>query len=75
MRKLLKLYKKFISFPVSLVAGPGCRFSPTCSEYASQAITKFGLVRGGKLALSRFFSCHPYSKRNYFDPVPNKLAN
>jgi uncharacterized protein len=54
---------------VSPYIGPRCRFWPSCSEYASQAIERHGLVRGGKLAISRVLRCHPFSPGGV-DPVP-----
>ena len=47
-----------------------CRFYPTCSAYAYEAIQKYGAFKGGLLALRRFLRCHPFSKGSYFDPVP-----
>ena len=47
-----------------------CRFTPTCSEYACQAITKYGAAKGGWLALRRLLRCHPFYKGDYYDPVP-----
>jgi len=47
-----------------------CRFEPTCSEYAVQAIGKYGALKGGDLAAGRLCRCHPFSKRDYYDPVP-----
>jgi putative membrane protein insertion efficiency factor len=63
---LIRFYQKHISpaFP------PRCRFSPTCSQYALEAITKYGALKGGWLALRRFLRCHPFYKGDYFDPVP-----
>ena len=59
-------YQKYLS--------PGlprrCRFSPTCSQYALEAITKYGAVKGGWLALKRLLRCNPFYKGDYFDPVP-----
>lgn len=62
--KLIKFYQKFISpmFP------PSCRFYPTCSEYAVQAITKYGAVKGGAKAAWRILRCNPFNKGG-FDPV------
>ena len=63
---LIRFYQKHISpaFP------PRCRFSPTCSQYALEAITKYGALKGGWLALRRLLRCHPFYKGDYFDPVP-----
>ena len=47
-----------------------CRFTPTCSEDARQAITKYGAAKGGWLALRRLLRCHPFYKGDYYDPVP-----
>jgi uncharacterized protein len=53
---LLALYKR----RVSPLLPPSCRFTPTCSEYASLAIAKHGVVRGGALAVGRLLRCHPF---------------
>ena len=62
--QLLKAYKWAISpmFP------PSCRYTPTCSEYAMEAVERFGVLRGGFLALARLLRCHPFTKGGY-DPV------
>ena len=64
---LLKSYKRFISPLVP----PACRFTPTCSEYAAEAIKLHGSVRGSWLALKRLLKCHPFHPGGY-DPVPRK---
>jgi putative membrane protein insertion efficiency factor len=46
-----------------------CRFYPTCSEYAVQAVTRYGALKGGRLAVKRILRCHPFSPGGY-DPVP-----
>lgn len=63
---LIGFYQKNIS-----PCRPGCcRFIPTCSEYAREAITRYGAVKGGFLAVRRLLRCHPFSRRNPYDPVP-----
>jgi uncharacterized protein len=64
---LLRAYKRF----VSPLLPPACRFYPTCSEYAMQAIAKHGLLRGGILAAKRLMKCHPLHAGG-FDPVPER---
>jgi putative membrane protein insertion efficiency factor len=63
--QLLKGYKRWIS-PMLPVA---CRYVPTCSEYAMEAIEVHGAVRGSVLALGRLLRCHPFVRGGY-DPVP-----
>ena len=55
---LVQAYKRFIS-PMFL---PACRFTPTCSEYAMEAIANYGLIRGGAKAIWRLLRCHPLAK-------------
>ncbi|MDD4320881.1 MAG: membrane protein insertion efficiency factor YidD [Acidaminococcaceae bacterium] len=61
---LIRFYQLFISplFP------PHCRFYPTCSQYALEAVKKYGVVRGGIMAIKRIAKCHPFHKGGY-DPV------
>jgi putative membrane protein insertion efficiency factor len=54
---------------LSPMLGPACRFEPTCSVYAEQAIARYGACRGSYLALRRLLRCHPFS-RGGLDPVP-----
>ncbi len=62
---LIKFYRKFISpcFP------PTCRFAPTCSAYALESVTKYGVIKGSYLSIRRILKCHPFHKGGY-DPVP-----
>jgi putative membrane protein insertion efficiency factor len=62
---LLRGYQRF----VSPLLPPACRFYPSCSEYALQAVELHGVLRGTGLALLRLARCHPFSKGGY-DPVP-----
>lgn len=47
-----------------------CRYYPTCSEYAIEALEKFGALKGGWLTVRRVARCHPYSKHELYDPIP-----
>ena len=63
---LIRFYQRYIS-PIK---PPCCRFSPTCSRYAYEAITKYGAMKGGWLAFKRLMRCHPFYKGDSYDPVP-----
>jgi putative membrane protein insertion efficiency factor len=64
----LRFYKTYLSL---LMAG-SCRFEPTCSQFAYQAIERFGVVRGSWLGFKRLLRCQPLSRRFGFDPVPEQ---
>ena len=66
---LIRFYQLVISpwFPST------CRYQPTCSHYTKEALKKHGVWEGGKLAIKRIFSCHPWGGSG-FDPVPEKLT-
>jgi len=62
---LIKIYQWIISPWM----GPKCRFTPTCSQYALEALKKYGLFKGSWLAIKRISRCHPWGGHGY-DPVP-----
>jgi hypothetical protein len=64
---LIKVYQTLIS-PLTAAS---CRFQPTCSHYAKEALEVHGIWKGGALAIKRIFSCHPWGRSGY-DPVPKK---
>ena len=70
MKKLLLSLIRFYQKHISPAFPARCRYSPTCSRYAYEAITKYGAIKGGWLALKRLLRCHPFHKGDYFDPVP-----
>jgi uncharacterized protein len=63
----LRFYKAYLS----LLVGGSCRFEPTCSAYAYEAVERFGVARGTWLTLKRLLRCHPLSRKFGYDPVPD----
>ena len=70
MKKVMLALVRFYQHYISPLRPPCCRFMPTCSAYAVQAITKYGALKGGWLTLKRLLRCNPFYKGNYYDPVP-----
>ena len=72
MKKLiiwfLKTYKRYLSAPAGRVFGHACRYTPTCSEYAVEALEKYGVSKGLFLSAKRLLSCNPFGGYG-FDPV------
>lgn len=72
---LIRGYQTLISrWLHALIPGSGCRFHPTCSQYAIDALTTHGLLRGGRLAVVRVLRCHPWGGGGE-DPVPPLRGN
>ena len=69
MRALVAFLIQIYQWTVSPLLGPRCRFYPSCSQYAREAVLRFGVVAGGALALKRLGRCHPWHPGG-FDPVP-----
>ncbi len=63
---LIGCYRRYLS---PLKRHPTCRFIPTCSEYAFEAVSKYGVLKGGYLAFRRLLRCHPFHPGGY-DPLP-----
>lgn len=72
MKKFLLALIRFYQRHISPGLPPRCRFRPTCSQYAVEAIERFGAAKGGYLALKRLLRCHPFYKGSIYDPVPEK---
>ncbi len=74
MKRLLLWCIRFYRRHISPARPPCCRFIPTCSAYALEAIEVHGALRGGWLALRRLLKCHPFHKQTTieYDPVPPK---
>ena len=75
MKKILltgiRFYQRYLS-PIK--GGSTCKFYPTCSQYAKEAIEKYGALKGGRLAVWRILRCNPFTRGGY-DPVPEKDYN
>ena len=67
--QLLRFYKSVIS----PLLPPACRYVPTCSDYAREAVERYGPMRGGWMAITRILRCHPFAGSGY-DPVAGKVA-
>jgi uncharacterized protein len=70
MREIAALLIRLYQWTVSPLLGPRCRFYPSCSNYALEAIRRFGVLHGGWLTVRRLGRCHPWHPGG-FDPVPN----
>lgn len=70
IRKFLIGAIRFYQRAISPGLPPRCRFIPTCSQYALEAIEKYGPWKGGWLAARRLLRCHPFYKGDFYDPVP-----
>ncbi|HLF58381.1 MAG TPA: membrane protein insertion efficiency factor YidD [Alphaproteobacteria bacterium] len=69
----LRALVRFYQLAISPLLTPSCRFEPSCSEYARQALTRFGAIEGARLTVLRLLRCHPWGGAG-FDPVPASPA-
>ena len=72
MKRLLLALIRFYRNQISPLRAPCCRYIPTCSQYALEAVERYGAAKGGWLALKRIARCHPFHRgeHNFYDPVP-----
>ena len=70
MKKLFLFLIRFYQTAISPMSPGKCRFHPTCSSYAYEAINKYGAVKGTYFAIKRLLRCHPFYKGDWYDPVP-----
>jgi len=68
------VYRAIISPLIVAAIGPACRYEPTCSEYAREAFVKYGIGRGGLMAIGRMMRCRPAGGWGY-DPVPSRISD
>lgn len=71
MKRALLAALRFYKAHVSPTLPPACRYTPTCSEYAIEAVERYGALRGTALAVRRVVACNPFARGGY-DPVPNR---
>jgi putative membrane protein insertion efficiency factor len=64
---------RFYKAQISPALPPACRYTPTCSEYAIEAVERYGAVRGTAMAIRRVLACNPFARGGY-DPVPQRAA-
>jgi len=67
---LLRAYK----WAISPLLPPACRYVPTCSEYAMEAVERYGALRGGVMAFARVLRCHPFVRGGYDPVIKNRIA-
>ena len=70
MKRAFMKMIRFYQTSISPLCPSRCRFIPSCSQYALEAVEKYGAAKGGWLAVKRFSRCHPFHKGGWYDPVP-----
>ena len=74
MKRIILAFLVFYKRHISPYLPGACRFYPTCSQYAYEAISRFGVIKGGFLAFKRILRCNPFCKGG-FDPVPPRKSD
>lgn len=74
-KKIFILPIRFYQYTISPILGSNCRYTPTCSHYMINAIEEWGIFKGIWLGVKRIGRCHPWSKRDTYDPVPKRDQN
>jgi len=69
MKQILLFFIKGYQWLISPLFPPSCRFTPSCSSYSIEAISKYGAIKGSWLTVKRILRCHPWNSGGY-DPVP-----
>lgn len=69
MKSVIKFLIRIYTYLISPLTGPTCRFHPTCSAYALDAVDRYGAFKGGWMALRRLLRCHPWNRGPFIDPV------
>ena len=70
MKRIMKAMIRFYQVAISPYRPRCCNYIPTCSQYAMEAIEKYGALKGGWLAFKRLMRCNPFNRSNPYDPVP-----
>jgi len=73
MKRAVLAALRFYKAQISPALPPACRYTPTCSEYAIEAVEQYGALRGTAMAVRRVVSCNPFARGGY-DPVPQRVA-
>ncbi|MDP9319640.1 MAG: membrane protein insertion efficiency factor YidD [Chloroflexota bacterium] len=73
MKRAVLAALRFYKAQISPALPPACRYTPTCSEYAIEAVEQYGALRGTVMAVRRVISCNPFARGGY-DPVPQRVA-
>ncbi len=74
MKRVLLAMLRFYKAQISPALPPACRYTPTCSEYAIEAVDRHGAWRGTVMAIRRVISCNPFTRGGY-DPVPHRIGH